>query len=112
MAYYPKTSTNIYNHNPVVFDVNVTKDFYCVDSHYEHDHETDEITHKHEVIKNWTYSEVPETGRVVGKKYKEILFSGSIKECHKFISDIVANEGHWIPNPEKKFEQIFIEPTV
>jgi len=89
----------------------LTKDVYSIDSSYYHQVETDEVCHKHAVLKNWVYNEKPkdESKIIEGKKYRETLFEGTLKECYKFIEDIVLSEGHWIQDPENGFNKIFVK---
>lgn len=100
-----------YGSKLLAFDVGEkTKDNYTIDIVYYHNVDSDEITYKCQVIKNWTYSEKPENA-IEGKKYREILFNGSVKECDEFVTKIVNEEGKWKQNPEKPFEKIFIPGT-
>ncbi len=109
--YYPKPKTYIYNTNPVAFEVGPTKDSYSVNSHYVHDHETENIRHSHEVVKNWSYKEVPESGKKPDVKYKETVFIGSLKQCHGYVDQVIKEQGHWIEDPNKAFNKIFVDPV-
>ena len=78
MNYYKESEKELAYHNrSVAFGVGEENDSYSIDSYYWHNVENDTISHQHEVVKNW-----------ISPK-KEILFKGTLKECFKFIEDIV-----------------------
>lgn len=98
------------SNNTVAFEVGEeTKDFYSTRTLYEHDPNTDNIKYSCEVIKNWSYDPLP-TGaeKIEGKKYSEVVFKGSLKECISYIDNIVREEGHWKNDPKNTFNKIFI----
>lgn len=112
MSIFFRAKTYSYNCDNVAFSVGrETKDSYSVVSHYHHDHDTDVVEHKHEVVKNWSHSEVPQSGRVEGKKYRETIFSGSVKDCHEHVKGIVKEQGYWGRDPKDAFKEIFVEIT-
>ncbi len=116
MAYYPNKQNTAYAYNcdMVAADVGFeTKDSYSIETHYSCNVETDEITYKAKVTKNWCYNELPkDKAPIPNKKYKEVLFTGSLKACHEFIAAIIRLQGYWDRDPNNSFNQIFIEPTI
>ena len=115
MSYYPnKINQYIYNNEAVAFDVGINKDTYSIETRINIDVESNVAVFKSNVCKNWTYNEIPKDGvRVEGKKYREILFKGSVKECYAFIHNIVCAEGYWdYENPNDKIgkEKVLIFP--
>lgn len=116
MSYYPNKNNKVssYNNESVAFDVGKeTKDSYSINIYYIHDIENNIITSESSVIKNYSYNEKPlDKSKIIeGKKYKEQLFTGTVKECFKFIDDIVQSQGYWDQHPTQPFVKIFIEPT-
>lgn len=80
MVYFKKTKEEfIHNIRHVAFDVGKNKNTYSIVSNYWHHIEDDIVSHQHEVVKNW-----------ISVDKKEVLFRGSLKECYKFIEDIVS----------------------
>ena len=115
MLYFKNTqnTTSAYNHSQVLYPAGINKiDSYSINSFYTHNINEDTITSKHEVVKNWSCNELPKGQEPKeGKRYREILFQGTVKECYEFIDDIAQTEGYWIQDPNNPFEQIFIEPV-
>ncbi len=115
MAYYPNKQNHAYAYNSdmVASDVGFeTKDSYSIETHYSCDVATDELSYKAKVTKNWCYSEIPATGKLPNKKYREVLFIGSLAACHEFIAATIRLQGYWERDPNNSFNQIFIEPTI
>ena len=78
MNYYKESEKELAYHNrSVAFGVGEENDSYSINSYYRHNVECNTIISQHEVVKNW-----------ISPK-KEILFKGSLKECFKFIENIV-----------------------
>lgn len=113
MSYYRKRDfLYAYNNESYAFNIGKeTKDSYTLLTFYKHNIIDDSISYTAEVIKNWTYGEIPSTGKTEGKKYKEIVFTGTLAQCVNYIQNIVDIEGHWDKHPDNIFEQIFIEPN-
>ena len=106
-----KNTTFAYANNHLAFNVGrEEKDSYTIDVDYEHDIETDKIIYRAQVIKNWAYPSPSSKDKKDGMKYKEVIFSGTYKQCYEFIENIVKAKGHWIQDPNVMFGQIFIEP--
>ena len=100
-------------HQHAVFEVGKdTKDTYSIEIWYIHNIETDEITYRSKVVKNWVYEEKPKDISLVksNKKYKEYLLEGTVKQCNDFIQNIVNTQGKWVQDPNNPFAKIFIEP--
>ena len=112
MGYYKKDKSAIsYTSDLIATDVGeVTKDSLTIGTFYKLDIESNIVTYESEVIKNWQYSDIPSTGKVTGRKYKEVLLKASYKKCLEFINEYVISEGYWTRNPNNIFEKIFIEP--
>ena len=62
----------------IAFEVGKNKDTYSIVSKYWHHVEEDVVSHQHEVVKNW-----------ISVDKKETLFRGSLKECYRFVEDLV-----------------------
>ena len=100
-----------YNTKDFAFDVGENKDIYSISNYYTHNLDTDEITSKHEVIKNWIYNKLPKDQEPIpSKKYSETVFTGTLKECRDYIVNIVNTLGHWDKNPDDMWNKMFIEP--
>ena len=89
-----------------------TKDSYYLCCFYRHNIATNEITSRHELVKNYFHNVVGANGPKPNTKYKEMLLEGTPQECIYFMSYILAKEGYWDKHPTESFKQIFIKPTV
>jgi hypothetical protein len=114
MAYYKQSNTvGAYSCDLIASSVGeITKDNYSVCIHYKLDVVTNEINYQATAVKNWVYNEIPKTGKVEGKKYREELFKGSYAECLEIINKIVESEGYWMRDPNDGFKEIFVEPLI
>jgi len=113
MSYFKnKGISYAYNNDSVLFETGPNKDSYSINTHYQHDVETDIITYRAEVVKNWSYNEAPKEGVIGGKKYRETISSGTLKQCLEFIDNIAKAQGYWERHPTQPFEKIFIEPII
>lgn len=79
MKYIKESKTELAHYTRgVAYNVGEENNTYSISSYYWHNVEEDIITSIHEVVKNW-----------ISVDKKEILFKGTLKECFKFIEDIV-----------------------
>lgn len=115
MAFYPhKTTIYSFSKEYIAFDVSKeTKDTYCIQAKTTTNIETGAISARYSVLKNDSYSKKPEDPSLIkeDKKYYEVLYKGSCKECLDFIIDIVEKEGYWKQDPDDGFKKIFVEPS-
>jgi len=114
MSYFPLNPIEgTYSSKSIGFEVGKERDHYSIMTSYYHNVETDEITHHSYVVKNQTYSELGKGKEPIeGKKYRETLTQGTLKQCADFIDNIIKAKGYWRQDPNSSFEKIFIEPMV
>lgn len=112
MSYYKKDKqARSYANDLIASDVGeFTKDSLSISTFYKLDIESDIVTYESEVVKNCFHDYIPITGKVIGKKYKEVLLKASYKECLEFINKYVMSEGYWTRDSKNTFKEIFIEP--
>jgi hypothetical protein len=77
--------------------VGPNKDSYSIESYFRKNVETEELNVSHHVFKNWYRGD------------RELLFSGSPKDCLEYIRGVVAKEGEWVRND--KFDYVFQPPV-
>lgn len=84
------------NTNQIAFAVGKNKDSYYLLSYFYQNVETNELSSRHEVVKNGSYPEKdPRINYPEDKKFKEVLFQGTAKKCQQYIKDIVDFELEW-----------------
>lgn len=112
MSFTIPTTTTAYASKQVLYPAGIDKDSYNIQSFYTHNLETDVISQRHSVIKNWVYESLePGKEPKPGKKYKETIFVGTLQECYQKAKEISETVGYWDRSPDNPFEQIFIPPT-
>lgn len=81
----------------IAYPVGPDKDSYYMESYFRQNVKTGELSASNHVFKNW-YS-----------GSRELLFSGSPKDCLEYIRGVVAKEGEWVRN--EKLDYVFQLPV-
>lgn len=77
----------------VAMNIGVNKDNYAIESYFKHDLNTDNITVRYTLVKNWIHNE-----RTKGKVYKnetkfrEIIATDTYQRLATILTDIIAKE--------------------
>lgn len=113
MSYFPNKNgiCSTYGSDNLAFGVGPNRDCYSIYTAYHHDLITDVIQYESEVYKNHMYSPMPKDPKP-DRKYRELMFTGHLNQCHQWIENVVVEQGYWKQDPNNPFKEVFVEPSI